>query len=206
MKLELEEGRKGDWYVEHFEITKEQAKDYNFGLMLSYQWHRSVRPGEYTRLRHEKRGIVMSTTPAEMRDLNVLDLRMRKIANSGNGRSFAHINGLGLGVATSKVLDCDRISKLTVVEIDPDVIELVGTQLLDKYGDRLEIINADALQYKPPKDTRYSVVWHDIWDEINFDNWEQYKFLHRRWGRHTDWQESWGRDELKRQQRESYRY
>ena len=104
------------------------------------------------------------------------------------------VNGLGLGIYAQAVLEKPDVQKATVIEIAPEVIELVGTHLLDKYGDRLEIIQADALEWRPPPRTRYDVVWHDIWDDICRDNLAAMKTLHRRYGRRCDWQGSWSRD------------
>ena len=63
---------------------------------------------------------------------------------------------------------------------------------------RVTIINADAFEWKPPKDQRYDVVWHDIWDNICGDNLPEMTKLHRKYGKKTDWQGSWCKYECKR--------
>ena len=63
---------------------------------------------------------------------------------------------------------------------------------------KLNIICADALEWKPPKGTRYNAVWHDIWDNICGDNLDDMKKLHRKYGRRTNWQGSWCRDQCER--------
>jgi hypothetical protein len=66
------------------------------------------------------------------------------------------------------------------------------------YGDRVEIIQADAFSWKPPKNIRYGMVWHDIWPNICGDNYPEMKTLHRRYGRKADWQGSWCKGLTKR--------
>ncbi len=69
------------------------------------------------------------------------------------------------------VLKKSDVTDVTVVEIDQDVIDLVGSAYA---GDRrLAIVNADAFTYQPPKDQQYGMVWHDIWDGIRTANLEQ---------------------------------
>jgi len=68
------------------------------------------------------------------------------------------------------------------------VIKLVVPFYKDK---RLTIINADALEWKPPKGQRYDFVWHDIWDDICDDNLKEMEKLHRKYSKKTDWQDSW---------------
>ena len=103
------------------------------------------------------------------------------------------VHGLGLGVAVQAMLNKKKVQKLTVVEISSDVIALVGSYYAALFGNRLEIINADAFTWKPPKDVRYGVVWHDIWDNICSDSLPEMHKLHRKYGRKTDWQGSWCR-------------
>jgi spermidine synthase len=91
----------------------------------------------------------------------------------------------------------------TVVEIDPDVIALVGpTYTVDP---RVEIVNADAFTY-PPAHSRYGAVWHDIWDDFSDDEYEESKRLHRKYGGKADWQGSWGRDFYLAQRRRDRAY
>jgi spermidine synthase len=128
----------------------------------------------------------MSDTDAELRDLSA-------IAYSATGHVL--LNGLGLGVVLQACLAKSEVTKVTVIEVDADVIELVARHYEDP---RVKIIHADALTYRPPKGTRYGAVWHDIWDGSCSDNLEQMKLLHRRYGRLTDWQGSWGRHLIRR--------
>ncbi len=145
-------------------------------------------PGSHTRLTHRGE-VVMSDTPAECRDHFPL---------VGHLQGNVLINGLGLGVALQGVLDSSNVELLTVVEISEDVIQLVAGHYQKRYGDRLIVIHADALFWKPPKGTRYDTVWHDIWPTICGDHWYEMKRLHRRYGHWCNWQGSWCRSQIRR--------
>lgn len=181
-KVEVPVAASGQWRVEKFAVTPELAR-----LDAIRSRGRSIRPGDYTRL---MRGgcVVMSDTPAEMSD-------HWAAVHKAKGR--VHINGLGLGMVLNACLLKPEVEHATVVEKSPDVIAMVAPHYRDKFGDRVTIIEADALEYRPAKGRRLGMVWHDIWDYICADNLEQMKALHRRWGRFTEWQGSWGRELLR---------
>ena len=101
------------------------------------------------------------------------------------------INGLGLGICVQDALDRTEVTKATVIELSPDVIALVAPHYRQRYGDRVEIIEADALTWTPPKGVRYGAVWHDIWDYICEDNLPVMTQLKRKYGRRCDWQGCW---------------
>jgi spermidine synthase len=104
------------------------------------------------------------------------------------------VNGLGLGMVLQGMLNKPEVEHVTAIEISPDVIALVAPHYQERFGDRLTIIQADALVWRPSKGTRFNVVWHDIWDDMSEDNLPDMHKLHRSYGRRCDWQGSWGRD------------
>jgi hypothetical protein len=170
-QVDLPEMEKGDWRIDQFTLTGKEFQRWG---------SRHVPPGTYTRLR---RGgtLVMSDTPNEMSD-------HYDIVREATGKVL--LNGLGLGMVLKNVLLKEEVTEVTVVEVDPDLIQLVGPYYDDK---RVTILCADALTFKPPKGKRYNAVWHDIWDDICIDNLEEMGTLHRKYGRRTDWQGSWCR-------------
>ena len=103
------------------------------------------------------------------------------------------INGLGLGCAVAGCLTFPNVNKITVIEISTNVIQLVAPSY--KNDPRVEIIESDAYEWKAPRGSRWSIVWHDIWDSICADNIEGMTKLHRRYGKRSDVQASWCRDE-----------
>lgn len=177
-KVTLPEAAKGSWRIEKFKV--------DFTDFHSMLRGRGVPVGEeFTRL---MRGdvLVMSDTPAEMRD---------HYAAVRRAKGACLINGLGIGMVLKAVLKKPEVTDVTVVELSQDVIDMVSPHYADE---RVTFVCADALTYQPPKGKRYQMVWHDIWDDICEDNLPQMHELHRKYGRRTSWQGSWCRDECER--------
>ena len=192
-KINIPEGKAGDWEVKQFTVSEDNAR---LGMLRStYSFSsrgRCTPTGTYTSLTH--RGTtIMSDTPDEIRDHFEM-IRMAK--------GSVLINGLGLGVVLKAVLEKPEVTDATVIELSPEVIELVGKHYQDKYGTRVQIINADAFTYKSPKGRRYGAVWHDIWDSICTSNIPEMHKLHRKYGSIADWQGSWCRWQCERNRRE----
>lgn len=123
----------------------------------------------------------MSNTPDEIRDFS----HFTHIA-----KGSVLINGLGLGCVVKVLLDKPEITKITVIEKSEDVIKLVAPYFNDE---RLTIIHADAFEYKPNKGELFNFVWHDIWDHICADNLPEMATLHRKYGKKSEWQDSWAK-------------
>lgn len=200
--VNVPDGISGNWEIQTFEISVEQANAYNFGLAMQgiQSYARKVMPGKYKRLMHhngdEVPEIVMSNTPAEIRDHRMFFNILKMLGDPIN----VLINGLGLGMALSVVLDTPEVNEVTVIEKSEDVINLAGPTFAD--DDRLTIIHADALKWKAPVGKRYNAVWHDIWNKIDVLNSATMGKLHRKYGGRCDWQWSWGRSEMKAMMRD----
>lgn len=180
-KVEVPCGQRGEWKIESFRITKSMSRWTALRAMLKGFRGEYCPPGRYKKL---VRGdvVVMSNTKMEV-DSN------REFIQIATGHVL--INGLGLGMVLTAILQKEDVISVTVVEKDADVIALVGPTF--KREKRLTIIHSDALEFNPPKGVRYNAVWHDIWDTISADNIPQMIKLHRKYGRRTDWQGSWMR-------------
>ena len=185
IEINVPDGKSGEWEVSTFTVSNDDAKLFNLREVFSRRY-RTIYPGTYKKLTRNNY-IIMSNTPAEINDhLDFINLSHGSIL----------INGLGLGVALSAILKKDTVSDVTVIEKSKDVIGLVApTYLKDK---RVEIINEDAFEFKPPKKKRYDFVWHDIWDDICADNLPEMTKLHRKYDRKTSWQNSWCKWDCKR--------
>ena len=191
-KVDLKVGKAGDWSIECFEVTDEQA---NVERMRSmFNGGRGVPAGKYTSLKY-KNHIIMSDTPDEIRD---------HFSMISAARGNILINGLGIGMVLQACLEKDVVNHATVIEKSSDVIELVGGYYKEKYGDKLTIIHEDAFDYKPDKNVRYNAVWHDIWANISSDNLPEMHKLHRKYGRKTYWQGSWCRSMCERYKKQEY--
>ena len=185
------------WAVRRFEVSKQDADLTNMRLLFHPgSASRLIYPGRYTglyRLNGKRESIVMSDTRAEVID----HLWPWREARDRGGRVLIH--GLGLGMFLGMVLRLDNVTEVTVVELSKEVIELVGSTYTK--DPRVTIIHGDALTWQPPVGSRWSIVWHDIWDTICGDNWEVMKTLHRRFGNRADWQSSWSREHIIRERR-----
>lgn len=183
-QVDVPEGKSGEWRVERFDISfiKEAA--------LANIRDSTILPGTYTRLMLGRSwdNPIMSDTVKEIRDhLTIIH----------NAEKHVLINGLGLGMVAQACLLKSEVEKVTVVELEEDVIKLVAPHLKNRFGDKLEIIHCSAFDYKPPKGVRYGAVWSDIWPNICSDNWSEYKVLKRKYSRKTDWYGAWEEDRVK---------
>lgn len=96
IKSIVPEGKSGDWKVEKFTVSEEEARFNNARAMFSFSSRgRFIEAGEYTRLMKENT-VVMSDTPAELDD-------HRWFISHAHGNVL--INGLGLGVVVQGLLD-----------------------------------------------------------------------------------------------------
>lgn len=170
-KVTIPEGSKGPWKIETFTTTRE---DFH-----SLKHRRGVPVGEtFTKLTRDGY-LVMSDTPAEMRD---------HFSPVYRAKGSCLINGLGLGMVLKNILLKEEVTDVIVVEISQDLIDLVSPYYPDP---RIQYVCADALEYKAPKGKLFNMVWHDIWDDICADNLLSMEKLHRKYGRRTEWQKSW---------------
>jgi len=186
-KVQVPVGNSGEWSVERFTVSLEDEKFGRLRSVISFGSRgRYVPAGTYTKL--TRRGaLVMSDTPDEIGDH--LEAVYRAHGN-------ILINGLGLGIVLDLCLQKPEVQSATVIEASSDVMKLVGGFYLKKYPLRLTILCEDAFSHSVAKGTKYQMVWHDIWDDICTDNLPDMHRLHRKYGRVSEWQGSWGRELL----------
>jgi len=182
----IPEGRRGPWAVKRFAVTAQQSAFASLRAAIN-GGRGAVPAGKYTQLVHDRRGLVMSDTPDEKRDHYEAVYR---------AKGHVLINGLGLGMVLTAILKKPDVSRVTIVEIDEDVIGLVGSHFSDE---RLTIVHDSAFLYQPPKGERFGAVWHDIWDNICTDNLPEMTRLKRRYGRRADWQGCWSEAQCRRE-------
>jgi len=187
-KVNIPEGKKGNWYIENFTVNEK-----NFGR-LYYQLHggRDVPLGTYTRLMrdHSLDNPMMSDTPSEIYDHYEPIYQAKELG----GRIL--INGLGLGCVIKAMLTFPNVTRIDVVELEQDIIDLVAPSYLDP---RVHIYRNNAYTIKWDKTDRWSVAWHDIWANICSDNLADMAKLHRKYGHKVTWQGSWAKDLCLRQ-------
>lgn len=185
-QVDVPEGKQGGFAVERFTVSEDGSRlDALRSAMHGSSRH--VPPGTYTRLASTRgwRDVIMSDTPDEIRD------HYEPISRA-NGKCL--VNGLGLGVVANGMLKNPNVVSVTCIEISPDVIALVAPHWKSRWGDRFQVICADAMEWKPPKWAVFDIVWHDIWPGICSDNLSQMATLHRRYAQKCGWQGSWGKE------------
>ena len=123
------------------------------------------------------------------------------------------IAGLGLGMVALACALKPETEKVTVIEINADVIGLVVPYLrkaLEEAGrdpDMLEVIEADIFTWKPPKGQMYDCIWFDVWADVCTDNLPEYGKLNRRFARRTaGYRGAWVEDLLKYQKQRERRH
>lgn len=185
------EGAIGSARLEHFVVTKRLA-DYS-NLRSIFSREPSVQEGSYVRLYVSGR-LMMSDTDAE-RSSNL------EVVHRAKGQVL--IAGLGVGMILCPILAKQGVQSVEVVEASPDVIQLVEPSLKKVPGaDKLQVIEADILTWKPTSGRKWDVIYFDIWPDICLDNLPQMQLLHRRFGRHKNpggWMGSWEHNRLLRE-------
>lgn len=177
------EGVSGPWRIQAFRVSEQESEMTLARAKITGAINEFVPTGNYKRLVREET-VVMSNTPMEIRT-------NRAFIHRAKGKVL--INGLGLGMVLSAILEKPEIESVTVVEASEDVIKLVGPSFCD--DSRVRIVHACAFEYQPEQGTFFDAVWHDIWDEISDENLPEMHKLHRKYGQRANWQGSWARAE-----------
>lgn len=183
-----QEATRGPWTLAPFDVSEQEASFHNLRCMGGGRRLFAIKPGRYMALSHSSRGVVMSNTPMEV-------MTNREAYWAAKGRVL--ISGLGLGMLLDGILRKPEVDFVRVIEIDQDVIDLVGPRFAG--NPKLEIVHADAFQYRIPKGEQFDYAWHDIWDDICMDNLEQMNKLVRRYRAPATlsqgvWSRAWLRD------------
>lgn len=199
LAVDMPEAKRGEWRVERFTISEEEARFASLRAAIGGTGER-IRAGNYTRLKRNHT-LVMSDTPDEKSDhmSPLLEAERRPAPVT------VLVGGLGLGMVTTGLLSYPQVTHVTVIEQSPDVLWLTGRHLQQRFGDRLHLIEADLLTWKPPKDVRWTLAWWDIWDAKCMDNLDQMATLHRRFARRVEWQGSWSKEGLRYRRRQERR-
>jgi len=186
-KVTVPEGRSGNWAVERFAVSEEDAAFTRIRQAATQGRERAVPAGAYTRLMLGGE-VVMSDTPAEIQD-------HLEFINRARGRVLVH--GLGLGVCLAAALRKPEVDHVTVVEKSSDVLKLVAPHYRAQHNGRLTIIKGDAFCWTPPRGSRWNVVWHDVWNTICGDNLDDMRALKARFRKRCHWQGCWSEEWLR---------
>lgn len=161
VRPKLKDAEKGKWEIKNFQVTNEGLGLENLRMVRDGYPHRVIPPASYVKLAHETRGVVMSDTPAEAWE--------HQDALLAKGRVL--VAGLGVGLVAGSLAAKDDVSEVVVVEIDQDVIDLVGPYYHD--NPKITIVKGDIFDYLSSPAGAFDFAWFDIWDSITGDNLDE---------------------------------
>ena len=195
---DIELGTLGKWEVEKRTVT---VADVTAQVGTMYSTGRYTPEGTYAGLQRSKLGwgrtLVMSDAPDELRDL----FEPIYQAAHDHVRTIL-IHGMGLGCFVKGLVELDHIESIDIVEIDEELIELMPPLASWLRDPRVTIYHDDAYTRRWPVGSRWDVVWHDVWDDLDTENLSDgYAKLNRRFGGRAEWQGAWGQDFLERMDR-----
>lgn len=181
------EGVSGNCRIRHFEISPRDSQMTSIRAMVNPGRQEYIATGKYAQLLVGG-GVMMSDTQMEQ-DSN------RRVVQAATGNVL--IAGLGLGMILHPMAAKPEVTSITVLELSPDVIKLVGHTVPAK----VQVIEADVFTWQPPRGVKYDTIYFDIWPDITTDNLVEMRKLHQRYGcRKTalGWMNSWMRQQLLR--------
>jgi spermidine synthase len=183
-------GEHGAARVEHFELDERTA-----ACMASESRDWSIRAGRYARL-YIRDELVMSDTWFE-RASNW------QVVTHARGRIL--IGGLGLGMLLPPLLEAERVTHVTVVEVERDVLDLVQPAFAGQVAaGRLDLVHGDIRRWRPPRGVRYDTIYFDIWPTLSTANLPEMAALQRRFRYRlapNGWLGSWQYAHLRRELR-----
>jgi len=188
-QVDVPEGERGAARVERVTVSEADAKFSALRAVIKRSG-RAVPAGVHTQLTING-SLWMSDTRAEIRDHQRLFWKVSRWPGCS-----VLITGLGLGMALNGCL-LDGAGKVTCIERDADVIALVGAHWQARWGDKFEVIQADAMELRPRRGQRWDIVWHDIWSSICEDNLDDMRVMKRRFARRCRWQACWSEELLR---------
>ena len=199
-----------------FKLPVGKKKTFENATISAFEYKRSDNPLDYVRrmmegLQCEDGKYVKLIVDGE---LVMSDTSMEKRSNM----EFVHkahgnvlVAGLGIGLIIKNVWDklqSGEITKLTIIEKHPDVIKLVGPYYKHK---RVEIIHADIMDWRPPKETKYDIIYFDIWPTIDAEkNLPEIRYLHNAFKSRLNrsnqncWMDSWMKYRMQQEKRSCY--
>jgi hypothetical protein len=205
MHLILPEEKRGIAQIIHKKVEAQDVALENLRCAINGRPDMVTPPGTYAVL-HTKETkedehwtLMMSDTPYEMRAARGLKL-------GSHGKVL--IAGLGLGATTLPVLQRDVVESVTVIETNPDVVDIVGPKLkATEWGKKLDIVLDNAFTWRAPKGVKFNTIWLDIWPSICADNLPDMRKLKRKYARYLDrsddrsWIGVWEEAHLRREAR-----
>lgn len=201
MAVDLPLGRSGDVEVRQFEVSPEAEAFQRLRTLVTGD-QRVCPAGTYTAL--YRSGVLwMSDTPDERMDSLICLCRVRSM-----GARTALVNGLGLG-SILRGLVAVGVNKIDVVEVDQDVINLVGPTCMNWaafHNVGLRIHHGDAYTHDVDgrTDTWWDIVWSDVWESASEANLAEMGRLFTRYLGRCAWHGQWARELILERDRTTY--
>lgn len=186
----------GSARVDHFTLSKEESDHTSIRASRPGGRFEFIPPGVYARLLINGE-VMMSDTPLE-RYTNV------EVVSEAHGHVL--IAGLGLGMILWPILAKEGVTEVTVIEKNPDVVDLVLPYVPDDL--RLGVLEGDIYTWDPGKGVKFDTIYFDIWADISEDTLQEMATLHRRFGRRLNpggWMGSWRKEHLVSERRRARR-
>jgi hypothetical protein len=128
-------------------------------------------PGkEHLFLISKTEGVMMSDYPDEkITNQNFID----------NAHGDVLIFGLGLGLIIFPLLDEEDVRSITIVEMDPELPNLVGPIIkqMDS-SSKVNILHGNAFDYADKLNQKYDTIYFDIWARITDESFDEMEKLH----------------------------
>jgi len=205
IELFPEEKRVGNWLICHKTLDEEFVKHEQMMSIFSHSYGEThdLEAGTYVELREvhpqedgsERYSFpIMSDTPMERRT-------NRMFVNVAKGEVL--IAGLGIGMVLWPLLQKEDVTAITVIELEPEVIEMVEPvfqPIAGKTRTELTVIEASIFDWPLPKDTMWDTIYFDVWADICGDNWSEMKTLNRRFSRRVNvggWKGAWRKGDMR---------
>lgn len=208
MRFAIPAGESGNAKIEHYQIGEEEAAFTKMRMIATGDIGEMIAEGWYTRLIVDGM-IMMSDTPMEQRS------NIGFLLNVERAGGDVLVAGLGIGMILLPALRYDSVDRVDVVESNPDVIRLVEEPLRKAVGPRderkLNVIEADIFDWKPPRGKKWDVIYFDIWPTRCTDNLREISRLKRKFARRLKrenpdaWMGAWLEGELRYRQRRERR-
>ena len=80
-----------------------------------------------------------------------------------NAKGRVLVNGLGLGCVVRGLLASPEVEHITAVEIDANILRVVGHEF--KSNRRVRLIHGDAFKVEAHRETKFDYAWHDLWTD-----------------------------------------
>lgn len=128
-------------------------------------------PGkEHLFLISKTEGVMMSDYPDEK-------ITNQKFIDNAYGDIL--IFGLGIGLIVFPLLNEDNVRSITIVEMDPELPNLVGSVIkkMDAFS-KVNILQGNAFDYADKLNQKYDTIYFDIWARITDESFDEMERLH----------------------------